>query len=327
MSEQPTSEHPMTDEPADGEQSPMNFWDHLMELRARLMRVLIGVGLGFIVAAIFSKYIIDFLCVPMEDFRAARAANPDLPDVPQVFRAMEPTAGFSAWLSVALFGGLVLAMPYILYQVWCFVRPGLKHTERGAVVPLVGGGTALFLAGASVAYFYAAPAALKFLFAMNRMFGIEETSGLPEYIKMILMLMIGFGIGFQLPLVMFILSSLGITGPAFYRSRRKYAVVLAFVFGAFLTPPDAPSQIIMAGCLLVLFEFGILLSSLAQRRRARREADEEEKYAAEDAAEAAAKAAKEADESPAAKPLPDPYTEEDTAKPEPPSHDDPGPEE
>ncbi len=265
-------------EQADSGDRPMGFWDHLMELRARLLRSLIAVGLGFVLAAIFSQYIIAFLRVPIEAFRATHS------EAPPVFRAIPITAGFSAWISASLFGGLTLAMPYVLYQVWAFVRPGLKKRERGAVVPLVAGGTALFLSGAAVGYFYVAPAALNFFFAMNRMLGIEETSGLAEYLKMIIMLMVGFGLGFQLPLIMFVLSGLGVTGPGFYRARRKYAVVLAFVFGAFLTPPDVPSQLIMAGCLLALYELGILLSGLAERRRARREAEDQAKYAAEDAA-------------------------------------------
>ncbi len=246
----------------------MGLWDHLMELRACLLRALIAVGIGCILAAILSKYIVAFLCVPIEAFRAAHSEAPDL------FRDPDPMAGFSTWLSVSLFGGLIAAMPYILYQVWSFVRPALKIRERGAVVPLVLGGTALFLAGVAVAYYFVAPAALEFLFSMNRMFGIEQTSGLPKYVKLMITLMLGFGLGFQLPLVMLIFSWTGLVGAEFFRKRRKYALVLAFVCGAFLTPPDVPSQVIMAFCLLLLYELGILLSVMSGRKRA--ELDDEE---------------------------------------------------
>jgi sec-independent protein translocase protein TatC len=191
----------------DSEDSPMDLWDHLMELRARLIRALLAVGLGFVVAAVFAKYIVAFLCVPINNFRDAH------PGIPTVFRDPDPMAGFSTWIYVSLFGGLVLAMPYVLYQVWSFIRPGLKTQERGAMVPLVLGGTALFLAGAAVAYYFVSPAALTFLFSMNEMFGIEQTSGLPRYVKLIVMLMLGFGIGFQLPLIMLILSWIGIVEP------------------------------------------------------------------------------------------------------------------
>jgi sec-independent protein translocase protein TatC len=247
----------------------MGLWDHLMELRVRLLRALIGVAVGCILAAIFTRYIVDFLCVPIEAFRDAH------PEAPEVFRDPDLMAGFSTWLSVSLFGGLMLAMPYVLYQVWSFVRPALKTRERGAVVPLVLGGTALFFAGVAVAYYFVAPAALDFLFSMNRMFGIEQTSGLPKYIKLMITLMLGFGLGFQLPLVMLVLSWTSLVGADFFRQRRKYALVLAFVFGAFLTPPDVPSQMIMAVCLLLLYELGILLSAITDRKRARRAAEED----------------------------------------------------
>jgi sec-independent protein translocase protein TatC len=261
----------MSEDPV-SQDSPTDLWDHLMELRARLVRSLIAVGAGFVLSAVFARQIVAFLKVPMEVYRRAH------PGVPALFRDPEILAGFSTFISVSLFGGLVLAMPYILWQVWGFVRPGLQKRERLAAVPLILGGTALFLAGVAVAYFFVAPAALNFLFTMNRMFGIEETSSLQRYIRLILMLMLGFGVGFQLPLVMLILTWVGIVDPGFFRSRRKYALVLAFVFGALLTPPDVPSQLIMAACLLVLYELGILLSVVAERRWAARqggaEADE-----------------------------------------------------
>jgi sec-independent protein translocase protein TatC len=241
-----------------------------MELRARLIRVLVAVGVGFVFAAIFAKQIVIWLCIPIENFRNEHA------NVPREFRGTDLMEGFSTWIQVSLFAGLVLAMPWVLYQVWAFVRPGLKKEERGAVVPLVLGGTALFLGGVAVAYYFVAPAALNFLFAMNRMFGIEQATRLPKYVKLMTTLMLGFGAGFQLPLVMLILSWIGIVEVGFFRSRRKYALVLAFVFGAFLTPPDAPSQVIMAACLLVLYELGIVLSAIVDRRRARLYPDDED---------------------------------------------------
>jgi sec-independent protein translocase protein TatC len=268
----------MSEEPA-SQDSRADLWDHLMELRARLVRSLIAVGAGFILSAVFAVRIVTFLQGPMEVYRQAN------PEAPKVFRDPEILAGFSTLISVSIFGGLVLAMPYILWQVWGFVRPGLRKRERLAVVPLVLGGTALFLGGVAVAYFFVAPAALDFLFAMNRMFGIEQTSSLQRYIRLVLMLMVGFGVGFQLPLVMLILTWVGVVDPGFFRSRRKYSLVLAFVFGALLTPPDVPSQLIMAGCLLVLYELGIVLSMVAERRWAASQGASEGADAAEESPE------------------------------------------
>jgi len=232
----------------------MGFWDHLMELRARLLRVIVAVGVGFIVAAIFSRHIVEFLRFPLDEFSRAQPENPVR------IIGLKMQAGFSTIVSVSIWGGLVLAMPYILWQFWQFVRPGLKVKERGAATFVVGFGTLLFLAGAAVGHFFTAPAALRFFFFLNDWLGIERTTGLPEYIQLVITLMIGFGLGFELPLIMLILSWLDLVRPESYRARRKHSLVLAFVFGALLTPPDAPSQIIMACCLLALYELGILLA-------------------------------------------------------------------
>ncbi|MHC4917704.1 MAG: twin-arginine translocase subunit TatC, partial [Planctomycetota bacterium] len=220
--------------------------DHLVELRARLIRSLIAVGVGLIVAAVFVRDLVSFLCIPLQEFARLHPEK----DVRIITEKLQ--AGFTTIISVSLFGGLVLAMPFVLWQVWGFIRPALKSAERAAATFLVAFGTLLFLAGAAVGHFYAAPAALRFFFFLNEWLGIELTTGMPEYIKLVLTLMLGFGVGFQLPLVMLVLSWVGITDAAFFRARRKYALVLAFVFGAILTPPDVPSQLIMAGCLLLL---------------------------------------------------------------------------
>ena len=185
----------MTDETHD-EKAHMSFMDHLMELRARLLWSILAVAIGLAVSAIFVSPIIDVLRVPMERFREAH------PEAPKVFRSPPMTAGFSAVISVCVFGGLALAMPFVLYQLWLFVRPALKKGERAAVVPLVAFGTGLFLGGATVAYLFVTDAALNFLFAMNRLVGSEQTCGVGEYLRFVVTLMLGFGVGFQLPLVM-----------------------------------------------------------------------------------------------------------------------------
>jgi len=256
----------VTDETHD-EKTRMSFMDHLMELRARLVWSIVAVTVGLAMTAVFVRPILDVLRVPIERFREAH------PEAPAVFRSPPVTAGFSAVLSVCIFGGLVLAMPFVLYQVWLFVRPALKRGERKVVVPFVAFGTILFLGGALVAYSFVTDAAINFLFAMNRLVGSEQTCGAGEYLRFVVALMLGFGLGFQLPLVMLVLSWAGVASAAGFRAKRRPAIALAFVFGAILTPPDVPSQILMAACLLALYELGALLSALVERRRARPDAD------------------------------------------------------
>lgn len=242
--------------------APMGFMDHLMELRARLLWSLLAVAAGFAAAACLHLRIVGLLKRPLEDFQAANLPPGErVHIIPWSF-----PEGFGVFVSVCLFGGLALAMPFVLWQAWRFVRPALRREERGLVVPLVAFGTALFLGGAAVGYFYVTPASLKFFALFNRGYGMECATRLSEYISLVVTIMLGFGLGFQLPLVMLILSRTGLAGAAFWRAKRRHAIVLAFVLGAILTPPDVPSQVIMAACLLALYELGLFLSALAERR-------------------------------------------------------------
>jgi len=258
--------------PSDGAASPvdsaggasrdraMGLWEHLMELRARLIRSALVLAAGFVVAAAFSPRIVAFLRAPLDDYNRAN------PDAPVLVIALDPAAGFSALISVGLFGALGLAAPWIGWELWRFVKPALGGRAPIGVGRFAAAVGVLFWAGAAAGYFLASRATLAFFFSLNAAFGIAPTTGLGEYIGMMVALMTGFGLGFELPAAMMLLARLGLVSSGFYRARRRYAIVAAFVAGAVLTPPDVPSQAIMAGCLLALYELGIRLAAAAERR-------------------------------------------------------------
>jgi sec-independent protein translocase protein TatC len=234
----------------------MPFREHLRELRRRLVFCLIAVACGFGVAYGFSKPVFRIMMKPLLDV---------LPEGQQLVYTGLPEAFFT-YLKVGLYGGVILASPFIFYQIWQFVAPGLYKNERSYVVPFVVFATLLFLLGGFFGYFIVFPFGFKFFVG----FSDEHLRALPavkEYFSLALKLLFGFGVVFELPLVMVFLAKMGLVDAKGLRRFRKFALMLVFVVAAMLTPPDVISQVLMAAPLIILYEISIILVAIIVRRK------------------------------------------------------------
>ncbi len=234
--------------------------DHLEDLRWRIFKVaaalMVGFGVGF--AVVHYLHVTALLIKPI---------HPYLPD--GRLNAFSPTQPFFLEIKLAFIVGAVLVSPVLLYQVWAFLSPNLGAEHRKLVIPTLYMGVVLFAAGVAMAYFVVLPLGLRFLFSFQRDY-LQPTIGAHEYLGFVVRLMGGFGVVFELPVVMMILSSLGLVTPRFLREKRRYSIVIICVCSAIMTPPDVFSQVMMMIPLLGLYELSIVLSALVWKRRDRR---------------------------------------------------------
>jgi sec-independent protein translocase protein TatC len=238
----------------------MTLGEHLDELRGRLIRCLVATGVAAGLAFWRVKDVVAFLEVPLH---AAKRNHPGVR-----FVQMTVGEGFLASMMISLFAGVALAGPYILHQIWGFVAAGLYRHERRSVKYYVLPGFVLFFSGAAMAYFWVMPWALDFLigFAAETM-EIESLLNLGPYLSLVAWMMLVFGLVFQLPLIMVFLMRTDVVEPATFRRHRKLSIVLAFIVGALLTPPDVVSQCILSGTLIGLYEGAILIGARVRQRR------------------------------------------------------------
>lgn len=237
----------------DNEKLP--FVEHLEELRKRIIICLIAVAIGFAVSYAFAKRLFTLLAIPLEK------ALP--PQSTLIFTG--PTEAFLTYLKTAVIAGVFLATPVILYQIWKFIAPGLYDREKTYIAPFVLSSSILFIGGALFGYFLVFPFAFRFLLG----FSTESLQALPsmrEYFNLAIKLLFAFGITFETPVFIFFLAKLGIVNYAMLRRYRKYAVILAFVVSAFLTPPDVFTQVMMAVPLIILFELSLLVTRIFERK-------------------------------------------------------------
>ncbi|MBA3018380.1 MAG: twin-arginine translocase subunit TatC [Desulfobacteraceae bacterium] len=229
------------------EDEKMPFSGHLEELRKRLVICFIAIAIGFIISYGFKEKIFHYLTIPLI---SAMQADDKL-----IFTGL-PEAFFT-YLKVSLLSGLMLSAPVILYQFWLFVAPGLYGKERKLLVPIVFLSSFFFIGGALFGYFIVFPFGFKFFLG----FATETIRPLPsmrEYLSFSSMLLLAFGLVFELPLVIIFLARLGIVSVEFLKKNRKYAILLFFVVAAILTPPDVVTQIMMAVPLMALYEISII---------------------------------------------------------------------
>jgi len=243
----------------DDPEKKMPFLDHLEELRWTILRSLIAVILGAIVCYIFSKQIVGFL----------RRPGPE--DMKLIF--LSPTEGFMIYIKVSIFAGLVVALPYVVYEFWKFIVPGLLEKERRLVKPIAFFTVLCFLAGASFAYFVIIPFGLRFLLGFQTDF-LEATITIGKYLGFVVTLILVFGVVFELPVLSFFLTKVGIVTPEFLRSKRRYGVVIIFILAAVLTPPDIFTQLMLATPLIILYEISIWVSSMVKRKEKAKEEKE-----------------------------------------------------
>ncbi|HEV8614276.1 MAG TPA: twin-arginine translocase subunit TatC [Methylomirabilota bacterium] len=232
----------------------MPFMEHLGELRTRIVRSLAALLIGLAIAFPFSERLTDFLARPVTKL-----------GYKLVFTA--PAEAFWVQMKVAIIAGLFISSPGILWQVWAFIAPGLHAHERKYAAPFIIIGSLMFLAGGAFSLFVVTPYAIAFLLSYARE-SLQPMITLENHIDFLLKFTLAFGAVFELPLVITLLSRMGVVSVKMLTKNRKYAILGAFVAAAILTPtPDAFNQALMAGPLIILYEVGILCARLFGRRR------------------------------------------------------------
>jgi sec-independent protein translocase protein TatC len=224
---------------------------HIAELRSRLIKIVIIYFVFFLIAFVFWKPIFNWMAKPLLE-ALKHSQNSEI-----IFTGLaEP---FFTAVKISLFAGLVMSLPFILYQIWAFIAPGLYEDEKKLILPFVFWGSLMFLLGAAFAYYVVFPVGFKVLVT----FGGDEFTAMPrisEYVSFFGKLMLGFGIAFELPVFTYFLAKLGLITDKTLIEFSRYAIVIIFIAAAILTPPDLFSQIAMAIPLLLLYGVSILIA-------------------------------------------------------------------
>jgi len=224
---------------------------HLQELRRRLVLSFIAVGAGFALCYAFSESIFDILSAPLLKMMPTGGSL--------IFTSV--AEAFFTYMKVAFISGLILASPFVLYQIWAFVAPGLYRHEKKYVIPFVLAGSFFFAIGILFAYYVALPVGFKFLLGFATDF-IKPLPSMKEYLSFSIKFLLAFGLVFEFPVVLVLLVRIGVVDAKTLAKQRKYAILLIFIFAAILTPPDIVSQLIVALPMIGLYELSILLSKL-----------------------------------------------------------------
>lgn len=231
----------------------MPFLDHLEELRWRLIKCIVSIFIGAIIVYFFASEVMQLLVRPHN--LIAKSSK-------LIF--LEPTGGFMVHLEIALFGGIIISLPVIFFQLWKFIAPGLYERERSWVIIIIFVSTLSFLIGASFAYLVMIPIGLKFLLGFQSEL-LTANLTIQKYLSFVLTLVFVSGMIFELPLVSFFLTKIGLLNPRFLREKRRYGIVVILILAALLTPPDLMTQVLLAVPLVLLYEISILVSYFTSR--------------------------------------------------------------
>lgn len=245
---------------------PMPLLDHLIELRRRLLWSVLAFLICFFFCYYFSQNIFSFLAKPLASVMEADGTNPHL-----IYTHL--TEAFFTYIKVAFFGAASISFPVIAAQVWMFVAPGLYRSEKKAFAPFLIATPVLFLAGASLAYYFIFPVAWKFFASFQSAGGagglpIELQPKVSEYLDLVMKLIFAFGVAFQLPVALSLMAKVGIISSVGLKKYRRYAYVGMFVIAAILAPPDVITQIGLAVPLIGLYELSIIAAKIVEPKPA-----------------------------------------------------------
>ena len=258
----------MTADDIDASKAPLI--EHLVELRARLIKSLLAFLVMFFACFFFARHIYNVLVFPY-----VLAAGGDASQVKLIYTA--PLEYLFTQIKIAIFGASFFSFPVVATQIYKFVAPGLYKNERDAFLPYLIATPVLFLAGAAVVFFIAMPIVMTYSIGQQQIgltgeASIELLPKVSEYLSLIMTLIFAFGITFQLPVVLTLLARAGLIDSTFLKEKRRYAIVLVFVIAAVLTPPDVISQMSLALPTLALYEISILSVMWVERQRAKTDA-------------------------------------------------------
>ena len=256
------------------EDAKMPLLDHLIELRQRLLWSALSIIILFLFFYYFSENIYGFLVQPLADIMAETGRDRRL-----IFTAMHEA--FFTYIKVAFFAAIFVAFPFIAMQIWMFIAPGLYKHEKSAFLPFLIATPILFFMGGALVYYYILPVAWKFFLSFESSGGagampIQLEAKVNEYLSLVMRLIFAFGICFELPVVMSLLGKVGLATSKGMKEKRKYAIVMAFVAAAVLTPPDPISQIGLALPTILLYEISIICVRMIEKKRGDVEGEDED---------------------------------------------------
>ena len=248
-----------------GDETSMNFLDHLKELRQKLIYSIIFFILSFIVSFYFSQSIFEFLAKPLTSILQDGNGL--------IYTALQEA--FLTNVKVAFFTAAFISFPFLSFQIWSFISPGLLKKEKKISLPSLIAVPFLFLLGAAVVYYLISPIAWKFFLSFQTSqadsINITLQAKMNEYLSLMMTFIFAFGLAFQLPVVLLLLVRVGVLTIQQLVSFRKYAIVLAFIFAAIITPPDPFSQISLALPVIILYEVSILISRFLSKKDKKRD--------------------------------------------------------
>jgi len=258
----------------DTDERSMPLLDHLIELRSRLLKSAIAILVLFFICYYFAPDLYNFLVAPLADVLEKMGGQRRL-----IFTALHEA--FFTYIKVAFFAALFLSFPFIAIQIWMFIAPGLYKNEKKAFAPFLIATPILFFMGGALVYYLIFPLAWSFFLSFESVGGagalpIQLEAKVDQYLSLVMRLIFAFGLCFELPVVMTLLGRVGMVTSKGMKEKRKYAIVLAFVAAAILTPPDVISQIGLALPTMLLYEISIISVKIVEKKRGDVDEDEED---------------------------------------------------
>jgi len=240
--------------------------EHLTELRSRLILSVLAFLICMVCVFPFSKYIFNFLAMPITELLAVQNQANDL-----IFTGLQQ--GFMVNIKISFFGGFIVSFPFIGFQIWRFIAPGLYKKEKLAFLPFLIASPLLLIIGAAFAYYIVLPLAFNFFLSfqnttdLNNLVGIKYLGTINEYLSLTMRFILAFGICFQLPVLLTLMGKAGLVSSAALIRVRKYAIVSILIIAAIVTPPDVITQIILFSVVYSLYEISILLVKLVEKKK------------------------------------------------------------